>query len=1231
MNDFAKMPSTKEVAELIKKDPTAVDSYMPLVLPAIRDDEEVKERSGDLKDAVANKVFEEVKSKKNHYEKHMLDLCQTCLEKRATKYYELAADMFKEKHIINWKQHVAPAEKLIKTFEVPVALVRNKRDEWWGDDRAPSDTEMGGALAKCIEAMLEGFDRDKILKKVSKCIIEVLAVLFKSPNELQIVAGYAFVSDSWHKISWEGSEKILPEMYTAMYEWMTSGDVDLESISDDKTNFISETLSNSLSGAGSPSKYAKEVSKIFQYLLTQELDGQPCSGYGLVVQNICTQFVSKHCGNQRLIKDFVPGVIKLLKTDTEHLVTIASSCITSFYQQVDLLAPCADDVMDVFLAGKSDMLGMCLKPLYGVSPEKILSRFDQLSEAIEDMNQTNKTYIYMLWDDVAKDNAKILVPHVDLMMDDVTNGQLCHQVVLVLGNISVKFPDLFVDKIDKLMRIAKQTPYTIHSIAKVVASVGQINEEQANRCMKILIDKLKSSEDTWISTILMEIKRIGRKYVEVLKKYRADIEPLLKSQAMGVPDLVQSLIDFMEGRSLEALADDVEDVKEDVQDLDNRVTETEQNVDRLDKTVTEQGQEIENVKNEVAEQGERLDELEEVVDETIVKVDEIDHKTITNAPKWSRDISKLLNVEHEHDWRYLAIRLGFTGEDVRNWALSPDPTMAILAEWYTIHKSSEATYAVLTALQDMGRDDAATIVEEALKAADSKVPKAAPEMSEKPPRVFISYQWDHQPEVKAIREHLEKAGFSCWLDIGQMGGGDSLFAKINEGMRAAKVVLCMCTEKYSKSENCNKEVNLANLLNKPIIPVLIEKIAWPPAGSMSMLFAQLLYIQFFTDKEYVRGDKFWEDAKFAELLGQISYHVAPDEEMITDEYRNWAPQIDDLPKVVKKADEKKPTGAAAKEEKSTEEGDEIIPQVFISYQWDKQTEIKALYSRLTSLGFSCWLDIMQMGGGDPLYSKIDKGIRNAKVVVSSVTPKYALSANCRREVSLSDALAKPIIPLLMQKMTWPPEGPMSMPFAQLLYIDCTAPSTQTEFRDAKFDELVQKIKAYATVEDAVVQKVSASQDETKQPVNEQDVKQTELDTSSSPPPAEENKPLRADDQDKLAQTPKDGDKRESEPDLPEKAQEVKETEAKTSPSPPLAEENKPPTADDQDKLAQTPKDGDKEKIQRPKEDPGRPKSETGPKHAEIIQQDRSASAPKERAKPESPPKKKKKSSVCAIL
>lgn len=73
-------------------------------------------------------------------------------------------------------------------------------------------------------------------------------------------------------------------------------------------------------------------------------------------------------------------------------------------------------------------------------------------------------------------------------------------------------------------------------------------QKQADRCLKIFTDKLKTSDDMWISTILMEMKRVGRKYVEILKKYRAVIEPFKTSQQMGVPDLIQSLIDFMEGR-----------------------------------------------------------------------------------------------------------------------------------------------------------------------------------------------------------------------------------------------------------------------------------------------------------------------------------------------------------------------------------------------------------------------------------------------------------------------------------------------------------------------------------------------------------------------------------------------------------------------------------------------------------------------------------------------------------
>lgn len=55
------------------------------------------------------------------------------------------------------------------------------------------------------------------------------------------------------------------------------------------------------------------------------------------------------------------------------------------------------------------------------------------------------------------------------------------------------------------------------------------------------------------------------------------------------------------------------------------------------------------------------------------------------------------------------------------------------------------------------------------------------------PQVFLSYQWEAQDQVRSIRDHLERLGYSCWMDVGQMGGGDHLRAKIEEGLRNCKV------------------------------------------------------------------------------------------------------------------------------------------------------------------------------------------------------------------------------------------------------------------------------------------------------------------------------------------------------------------------------------------------------------------------------------------------------------
>lgn len=145
-----------------------------------------------------------------------------------------------------------------------------------------------------------------------------------------------------------------------------------------------------------------------------------------------------------------------------------------------------------------------------------------------------------------------------------------------------------------------------------------------------------------------------------------------------------------------------------------------------------------------------------------------------------------------------------------------------------------------------------------------------------PPQVFISYQWEVQDEVAVLRDVLERNGLSCWMDIGQMGGGDHLYAKVYEGIKNCKVAISCLTHKYLVSHYCNREMALADLLHKPIIPVMFESLVWPPIGPMSLIFSTLVYVNLKGVGGHggsgIHADL---DAKYQEIVTRLSNHAAP--------------------------------------------------------------------------------------------------------------------------------------------------------------------------------------------------------------------------------------------------------------------------------------------------------------------------------------------------------------------
>ncbi|GMF65055.1 unnamed protein product [Phytophthora lilii] len=91
--------------------------------------------------------------------------------------------------------------------------------------------------------------------------------------------------------------------------------------------------------------------------------------------------------------------------------------------------------------------------------------------------------------------------------------------------------------------------------------------------------------------------------------------------------------------------------------------------------------------------------------------------------------------------------------------------------------------------------------------------------------VMISYTHSHSEFALKIRDSLERANITSWLDLMDptgIGGGPVWREEIARGIKNAEVIICLYTEDYPVSEWCLKELALAKQLGKPIIAVSPE-------------------------------------------------------------------------------------------------------------------------------------------------------------------------------------------------------------------------------------------------------------------------------------------------------------------------------------------------------------------------------------------------------------------------
>lgn len=107
--------------------------------------------------------------------------------------------------------------------------------------------------------------------------------------------------------------------------------------------------------------------------------------------------------------------------------------------------------------------------------------------------------------------------------------------------------------------------------------------------------------------------------------------------------------------------------------------------------------------------------------------------------------------------------------------------------------------------------------------------------------LMISYNRESRDLCLSIKAELEKLGYKIWIDVEDIHGS-SLESMANAIEKSACVLMCM-TEKYKLSSNCRLEAEYAMAINKPIIPLILQK-DYKPDGWLGIILGSKMFINF---------------------------------------------------------------------------------------------------------------------------------------------------------------------------------------------------------------------------------------------------------------------------------------------------------------------------------------------------------------------------------------------------
>ena len=159
--------------------------------------------------------------------------------------------------------------------------------------------------------------------------------------------------------------------------------------------------------------------------------------------------------------------------------------------------------------------------------------------------------------------------------------------------------------------------------------------------------------------------------------------------------------------------------------------------------------------------------------------------------------------------------------------------------------NSKEQYYATGALFQLGEQNLPHPKQDPLTASENDVSKR--EM----PMVMLSYNWGVQEVVTRIKDELQKAGFTVWIDLEKMQG--STLQAMAEAVEQSSVVITCVSRKYQESAACRTEAEYAYSLQKDVVPLMFEQQPWRATGWLGAQLGTKLWYDFSSQSQFQKS------------------------------------------------------------------------------------------------------------------------------------------------------------------------------------------------------------------------------------------------------------------------------------------------------------------------------------------------------------------------------------------